>query len=70
MEEKIFIGIDVSKEKLDACVLRQSQKISSEVFENTIKGVKQLLKYLQQIDGFEIENAVLWSIQGITAIIY
>ena len=58
MNEHFFIGIDVSKEKFDACVLRDSQKICCEVFENTPKGVKQLLKYLNQLDDFELSNAV------------
>lgn len=58
MEEKFFIGIDVSKEKFDVCVLWQGQKICSEVFENIPKGVKQLLKHLKQLDNFELSDAV------------
>lgn len=58
MNEHFFIGIDVSMEKFDACVLRDGLKISSEVFENTPKGVKQLLKYLNHLDDFDLSNAV------------
>ena len=58
MKENFFIGIDVSKEKFDACVLHSGQTVLNAVFENNPKGVKQMLKHLKQLSDFELTDAV------------
>ena len=50
---KHFLGIDVSKDFLDAVVLLNSKKenpIHSQ-FDNTYKGIKALVKWLKNMDA-------------------
>lgn len=44
--KKYFVGIDISKEKLDFCVITDSGVIDERIVENTIEGVAYHLKLL------------------------
>lgn len=42
-----YLGVDVSKAKLDVCLLLPTQKVRSKVFANDPQGFQQLLQWLQ-----------------------
>ena len=44
---KVYVGIDVSKDKLDACLLRGEAKPQPKVFENTAAGHAKLWRWAQ-----------------------
>jgi len=45
---KAWIGIDVSKDKLDACLLRENEKTSNLIVENNPKGFAKLLAWVKR----------------------
>lgn len=45
---KVWIGIDVSKDKLDVCLLREVDKTSTLIVENNKKGFAKLLAWVQR----------------------
>ena len=45
---KAWIGIDVSKDKLDACLLREDDKTSNLIVENNQKGYGKLLAWVKR----------------------
>ena len=47
-----FMGIDVSKAKLDITVLQGNERVMYEVIENTLKGLIEFSKRLKKLDGF------------------
>ncbi len=66
-----FMGIDVSKSKLDITLLEGSDKRHYSVIENNEKSIKLFIKGLTTITGFSLENClVCWSIQVFTMPIY
>jgi transposase len=49
-----FAGIDVSKFKLDVCLLRSEEEQSCHhVFDNNLKGIRQMLKW---VNGFKVSK--------------
>lgn len=42
-----FIGLDISKQRIDVCILTNKEEFCFEQFENTTKGIKALLNFLQ-----------------------
>ena len=65
MEEKVFVGVDVSKDSLDVAIGTQKDIIT---FANDQKGVDSLIKKLGRIDvqltvfestgGYELQHIV------------
>ena len=45
---KAWIGIDVSKDKFDACLLREDDKTSNLIVENNQKGYTKLLAWVKR----------------------
>ena len=48
IHRKAWIGIDVSKDKLDACLLREDDKTSNLIVENNPKGFAKLLAWVKR----------------------
>jgi transposase len=57
MKFKNFVGIDVSKEKLDICFLKNGVESRSYQVKNMVKDITKLFKELKK-DGFENENTL------------
>ena len=49
-----FMGIDVSKGKLDITLLKGSEKVHYAAIENSVSSIAAFVKELQQIEGFEM----------------
>lgn len=47
MDKFYFIGIDVSKKKLDICVMYGSKVLIEEQVTNSTKGVTQAIKHIK-----------------------
>jgi len=45
---RAWIGIDVSKDKLDACLLREDDKTANLIVENNRKGFSKLLAWVKR----------------------
>lgn len=56
MDFKEFIGIDVSKLTIDACI-HSSQDVN--VFENNSKGYKKLIKWIEKNSSFNLKNTIV-----------
>jgi transposase len=54
-----FMGIDVSKSKLDITLLEGSEKRHYSVIENNEKSIKQFIKDLTAIAGFSLKNCLV-----------
>lgn len=48
MDKFYFIGIDVSKKKLDICVMYGSKVLIEEQVTNSTKGVTQAIKHIKK----------------------
>lgn len=52
-----FIGVDVSKFKLDACFLQADAKQGChQVFDNTLKGIRMMIKWVHELAAVSKEN--------------
>lgn len=56
--ENYFIGIDVSKKKLDVCLLHQGKVIEEEVVTNDIKAISSCLSGLLEKHGIEPDKVL------------
>ena len=54
-----IIGIDVSKDKLDVCLLRPNGKQIDKIFDNTSAGHKKLLRWATHLTGEEARHFAL-----------
>ena len=54
-----FMGIDVSKSKLDITLLEGSDKRHYSVIENNEKSIKLFIKELTTITGFSLEKCLV-----------
>ena len=54
-----FMGIDVSKAKLDITVLQGNESVVYEVIENSAKGLIELAKKLRKLPGFKWEQCLV-----------
>lgn len=54
--KKLFIGLDVSKDVFDFCILNDlgDQETSKKVFQNSKQGIDQFCKYLKKWDKCDI----------------
>jgi len=53
----VFIGIDVSKFKLDVCCLQADEKQGQhQVFDNTLKGIRMMLKWIDELTAVTKEE--------------
>ena len=50
---KWFMGIDVSKGKLDVTVLQGNEIVMYEVIENTVNGLNEFAKRVKKLEGFK-----------------
>jgi transposase len=53
-----FVGIDVSKFKLDVCFLQNENQIYHQVFDNTLKGLRMMVKWIHGLSGASKENCL------------
>ncbi len=53
--KKLFIGIDVSKDFFDYCILHENHEVfsSKNVEQNTLKGIKRFCKYVQGLTEYD-----------------
>lgn len=58
MELKYYIGVDVSKKKLDMALLVQGKVVAKLQCENTKKGIGQAVKSLRKVPGFGMAHSV------------
>lgn len=58
MELKYYIGVDVSKKKLDMALLVQGKVVAKLECENTKKGIGQAVKSLRKVPGFGMTQSV------------
>src|ERR1700683_5429936 len=56
---KYFIGVDVSKNTLDCCVVKENKELLSFQSENSDKGIKRVIKELKS-NGIKDLNEVLF----------
>lgn len=56
---KWFMGIDVSKGKLDITLLEGSEKRHYTVIENSVESIRDLLKALKSIAGFSMQHCLV-----------
>lgn len=54
-----FMGIDVSKEKLDITLLEGCEKRHYSMIENSVVGIKLFIKELKSIVGFSMKNCLV-----------
>src|SRR6478735_8706367 len=52
MDYKHFVGIDISKHKLDIAVIEKSEVLIHELIENSPQGIQQFLPCLKTLKGF------------------
>ena len=57
--KKIFVGIDISKEKLNVCLMRDMDIIHEDEFENTVKGVQKWLRQMVKTTGCCMNEVML-----------
>ena len=57
--KKYFIGIDVSKEKLDICLNANNQFVSEIVVNNNTKAIKEVLKSLLEENLMEVPSILV-----------
>lgn len=55
---KDFVGVDLSKEVFDAVLLKEGQPAGHRQFENTVKGCRSFVKWLQK-EGVEQESVLV-----------
>jgi transposase len=53
-----FIGVDVSKEKLDIAVYRLTELLFHKQISNDVKDIRRFIKELCKLDGFRLSEAV------------
>ncbi len=73
MENKRILGIDVSKDKLDVCLLSGEQRQQHKIFPNEVIGFKQLHQWLQgqSIEGVHIGlEATGWYSEAVCDYLY
>src|SRR5678809_243873 len=60
MEFNFFIGIDVSKDTLDICLLgaENSETVNHQQVSNNDSGIAAMLRWLEEHNGFSIENSL------------
>lgn len=56
---KLFLGIDISKEKLNVCLMKDLSTIHEDELENSVKGIKRWLKQMCKTTGYAMEDIVL-----------
>lgn len=58
METTYYIGIDISKETLDMCVMKNAQLLDHSQVPNSLQGLREFLKKLRKQSGFKLSNAI------------
>jgi hypothetical protein len=59
-----FIGIDISKEHLDYCLVVDGKTIISLREENTAEGIEKVVSIFQKDHQVKLENTIfVWNIQ-------
>ncbi|MEM8893070.1 MAG: IS110 family transposase [Bacteroidota bacterium] len=58
MKFSYFLGVDVSKNKLDIALFKGNQFIHHRVIGNNPTGIGKYVKELKQLDGFNLSNSV------------
>lgn len=58
MEKKFFVGVDVSKDTLDACLYVEGKNGYSTVVPNSPEGIAELFSRLSGVSGFTPDSAV------------
>lgn len=53
-----FIGVDVSKKKLDIAVYKQTELLFHKQIENEVKDIRGFIKELKKLEGFKLSEAV------------
>ena len=58
MKYEFFIGLDVSKEKFDVCILKQDQQQYISWYVNSPAGVRKMLNDIKAIPGYNLQNSL------------
>ena len=57
--QKVFVGIDISKEWIDACVTKDGKKVTHQRFVNKLQGFKSMVKWVKEVEPSSKEELLL-----------